>query len=181
MFEKWIDISSTEIAGILLTAVFAYGAVLAYTRVTGLRSFSKMSAPDFAMTIATGSILGATITQPSPTLFMGALSLLALFTIQWTIAFLRRRSSKFSDCIDNQPVLLMAGSTILHENLRRANLTENDLMGKLREANACNFNQVLAVVFETTGDISVLHSSTDTPVDPWILQNVYDAERLNSN
>ncbi|PHQ32904.1 hypothetical protein CEE69_23215 [Rhodopirellula bahusiensis] len=180
MFEKWIDISTAEIIGILVTACFAYGAVLTYTRMTGLRSFSKMSAPDFAMTIATGSILGATITQPSPTLLMGALALLSLFAIQWAIAFLRRRSEAFSQCIDNQPVLLMAGSTILHENLHQANLTENDLMGKLREANACNFDQVLAVVFETTGDISVLHSTSDTPVDPRLLQNVRDADRLSS-
>ncbi|KLU06031.1 putative membrane protein [Rhodopirellula islandica] len=178
MFEKWIDISSTEIAGILLTAFFAYAAVMVYTRVTGLRSFSKMSAPDFAMTIATGSILGATISQPSPTLFAGSLALLSLFTLQWAVAFFRRRSRKFSACIDNQPVLLMAGSTILHENLHRANLTVNDLMGKLRESNACSLNDVQAVVFETTGDISVLHSKSNEPIDPLLLQNVYDAQRL---
>ncbi|MFG0267005.1 MAG: DUF421 domain-containing protein [Rhodopirellula sp. JB055] len=178
MFDKWIDISDSEIAGILLTSFFAYAAVMVYTRITGLRSFSKMSAPDFAMTIATGSILGATISQPSPTLYAGSLALLSLFVIQWAVAFLRRRSKRFSACIDNQPVLLMAGSTILYENLHRANLTENDLVGKLREANTCSLDEVQAVIFETTGDISVLHSDSDKAIDPMLLQDVYDAERL---
>ena len=58
--------------------------------------------------------------------------------------------------IDNEPVLLMDGATILHENLERVRVTQKDLYGKLREANVVNLEQVRAVVFESTGDISVL-------------------------
>jgi uncharacterized membrane protein YcaP (DUF421 family) len=36
-------------------------------------------------------------------------------------------------------------------------VTKADLYSKLREANVIRFSQVKAVVFEATGDISVLH------------------------
>ncbi len=178
MFDKWFAISETQMAGILTSALVAYAGVLVITRIFGLRSFSKMSAADFAMTIACGSILGATVSAPTPTAFVGLFALLCLFLIQWGIAFTRRRSERFGRIVDNQPILLMAGDQILHGNLDKANLSENDLMGKLREANAFCFDQVLAVVFETTGDISVLHSDEGGAIDPMLLRNVVDADVL---
>jgi uncharacterized membrane protein YcaP (DUF421 family) len=36
-------------------------------------------------------------------------------------------------------------------------MTSVDLVGKLREANALEFSQIRAVVFEPTGDVSILH------------------------
>ncbi len=41
-----------------------------------------------------------------------------------------------------------------------------------------NFDQVVAVVLETTGDISVLHG--DDPLDPDLLHGVIGVERLST-
>jgi uncharacterized membrane protein YcaP (DUF421 family) len=69
----------------------------------------------------------------------------------------------------------------LHENLRRANVTEDDLRAKLREANVLTWDQVRAVVLETTGGISVLHTDDpDTRLEPELLENVRGAERLTA-
>jgi uncharacterized membrane protein YcaP (DUF421 family) len=59
--------------------------------------------------------------------------------------------------VDNEPILLMDGSQMLEENMRKAQVTRNDLLAKLREANVTRFTQIKAVVMETTGDVSVLH------------------------
>lgn len=50
---------------------------------------------------------------------------------------------------------LMDGNTILYENLKHARVEENQLISKLREANVLNYNQVFAVVLESTNDISL--------------------------
>jgi len=47
-------------------------------------------------------------------------------------------------------------------------------MGKLREANVLRLSQVRAVVFETTGDISVLHTTDNTELDKIIMEDVGD-------
>ena len=178
LVEKWVIASPDQLAMVLVSSICVYGAILLYTRVAGLRSFSKMSAADFAMTIATGSLFGATISAPSPTLFMGMFAILCIFAGQWGLAVLRKRYTVVSQTVDNQPLLIMAGSEILYENLHRANMTEDDLFGKLREANAMNFDQVKAVVFETTGDVSVIHTADDNELDKKIFSNVIGHERL---
>lgn len=179
MFYQWIAVSLGQLGMIFISTFSVYAAILLYTRIMGLRSFSKMSASDFAMTIAIGSLFGATISSPSPTLFMGLFAILCVFAGQWGLASMRRKSSAISKLVDNQPLLLMTRNEILYNNLNRANMTESDLFGKLREANAFHFDQVIAVVFETTGDVSVIHSTSASPaVTDRIFDNVVGSERL---
>ena len=52
----WIKISLGEVAGISISTVLIYFLMLIFVKLNGLRSFSKMSAHDFAVTIAIGSI-----------------------------------------------------------------------------------------------------------------------------
>lgn len=49
----------------------------------------------------------------------------------------------------------MINGQILKENLRHSKMTEADLYGKLREANAFDLRRVYAI--EPTGDVSFLH------------------------
>lgn len=180
MLEKWLAAEATEVALVLLSCVVCYAAILVYTRIVGLRSFSKMSAADFAMTIAVGSLFASTISSPSPSLLIGLTAIGALYASQWLIASIRRKSTTAANWVDNQPLLLMSGRTFLDDNLKRANVTRADVFGKLREANAFNYDQILAVVFETTGDISVLHSNdANAELDADFLKDVIGSQRLN--
>ncbi len=180
MLDKWFATSLDEAALVLLSTACVYAIIIGYTRITGLRSFSKMSAADFAMTVAVGSLLGGSIAAPSPTVLMVAVALGGLFTAQWLVAYLRTRNESFSTLVDNDPLMLMVGREILDDNLRDSQLTRQDLHAKLREANVWNYDQVLAVVFETTGDISVLHSHSDVDceIDSAIFEGVRSNERL---
>jgi uncharacterized membrane protein YcaP (DUF421 family) len=66
----------------------------------------------------------------------------------------------------------MDGATILEDNLRKARVTRGDLRSKLREANVTDLSQLKAVVFETTGDISVLHKEDGQSLDLWLMKDV---------
>lgn len=179
MLSQWINGGDHNIIAVIISAIVTYAAILLFTRLAGLRSFSKLSAADFAMTVAVGSLFASTISSAKPSLLIGSAALASLFVGQWALAWLRRRSTIVSRLIDNEPLLLMSGATMIDENLRRANVTRADVYGKLREANAISYDQVLAVVFETTGDISVLHSDDPTAsLEPDFLQNVIGAEQL---
>ena len=64
----------------------------------------------------------------------------------------------------------MEDGAFLDHNLTMAKLTRADLLGKLREANVLRLDEVRAVVFEPTGDISVLHG--DRTVQDDLLEGV---------
>ena len=116
-----------------------------------------MSSTDFVTTVPIGSLMAGMISAPSPSIFIGLSSLLSLFAIKWIIAAARRHTEKASALLDNQPLYLMRGQEILRDNLDRANISLPELHTKLREANVWSYKQVINVVLETTGDVSVLH------------------------
>jgi len=161
-----------EFWSIVISTVCIFVTVIVLTRISGKRSFSKMSSFDFAATIAIGSIIASAILSKSITLSHGILGMACIFGLQSAIAWLRR-IKKFRNVIDNDPLLLMEGETILYDNLKKAHVTEGDLRAKLREANVLNLSQVRAVVFESTGDIAVLHTSDpDQKLKDWLLEGV---------
>lgn len=174
--NEWINSDFETLRWIFLSTLATYGGIILYCRLAGLRSFSKMSAPDFAMTVAVGSLFAATIANPSPTLISGLFALGLLFTCQWAIAYLRKRLKWGASILDNSPLLLMRNGKLLEQNLAKANVTRSDLMAKLREANAFSLSRVEAVIFESTGDISVIHSnpSDDVTLDYEIFEDVSD-------
>lgn len=170
----WITTTWTSAAMVALTTTGIYLAVIVHTRLAGLRSFSKMSSFDFAMTVAVGSVVASTALTDDPPLLQGVVALSSLFALQLGVAWARERSSLARQIVDNSPVLLMRGSEILDDAMRRTEITRGDLLAKLREANVLHLGQVRAVVLETTGDISVLHvaGGDDTRLDDLLLEGV---------
>ena len=170
--EKWFEISIPSLIAVIISSIAIYIAVILFTRIFGKRSFSKMSSFDFAMTVAIGSIIATTILSKSVSLVEGVIGLLTVYVLQLSAALLRRWKL-FQKLIDNQPLLLMDGQQILDKNLQKARVTEGDLRSKLREANVLDLNEVRAVVFETTGDIVVLHTTNaQKQVNQWLLKDV---------
>lgn len=169
MTGAWYAINVSQLVGIAATAIGLYVVLAVLIRLNGLRSLTKMSSFDFVTTVATGSLIATVILADRPSLGQGAAALAVLFAIQGGFAWVRRRHDV--SAVENTPVLLMRGSEILHDNLRSARVTTDDLHAKLREANVLNLEQVHAVVLESTGDVSVLHG-TDADFDPVVLKGV---------
>lgn len=127
-------------------------------RFIGLRSFSKMAAFDFIVTIGAGSLLASAVTASDwSAFFQASLGIFALLGVQFIIAKLRFNYRSVRNIIENDPILLMSNGKFCYNNMRQARVTDDDVIAKLREANALSIDQVHAVVLETTGDISVLH------------------------
>lgn len=175
----WFAASPTALLAVVLSTLGIYAAVILFTQIAGLRSFSKMSGFDFAMTVAVGSIVASAILTDSPPLLQAVVGLATIYLLQITVAVLRQKSDLVSRLVDNEPLLIMTSEGILHDNLRRARMTESDLWAKLREANVIQPEEVRAVVMETTGDVSVLHGPPDgSPLHPKLLTSVRDAHRV---
>lgn len=158
---------------VLISAAGIYISVILYTRLSGLRSFSKMSSFDFTMTVAVGSLIATTVLTEDPPLVQAIIALGALYILQISVAKIRGVYPVVSKLVDNQPTLLMRGRNMLDENLKETKVTPDDIRAKLREANVTDIDQVKAVVMETTGDISVLHSKeTSKSLDDYLLKDV---------
>lgn len=165
---EWIYSPGDPLLETLAGCVLIFLAIIVLTRIVGLRSFAKFTAYDFAFTVAIGSIISSTLTS-STSIARGSIAIAGLLALTWIFSALQRRSKGLNKMISNKPLLLMEGENILHDNLAYARIEKNQLIAKLREANVLKFDQVCAVVLESTGDISVLHKRPEDNDD--ILEN----------
>jgi uncharacterized membrane protein YcaP (DUF421 family) len=172
--ESWLFTSWSTVGWIVLSGALMLPIVVALIRLTGLRSLAKMSSFDFAVTVAIGSILGSVVASSS-SIADGALAIGSLLAVQWVIAQFRRRSFG-SQLVDNTPILLIRDGAFIDEALTTARVTRSDVYAKLRESNVHRMDDVIAVVLETTGDISVVHGTG--PLDAELYDNVrqFDAD-----
>jgi len=176
----WFAIDPAKLLPMGLTALLAFIGLVTLTRLGGIRSFSKMSGFDFAVTVGIGSIFASIVMAKDPSVGQGLIALAFIFAIQLSVAVLRVNYKFVKDLTDNKARLIMVGDEIQHDQLKKSRITETDLYAKLREANVFHRNQIIAVVAETTGDVSVLHSEGDTEITAEYFQGVIGAERLIS-
>ncbi|MEZ7495972.1 DUF2391 family protein [Leeuwenhoekiella aequorea] len=170
--ETWTFTSASIILKVLISILVIFSVIILITRISGLRTFAKMSSFDFASTIAIGSILASVVLNTNQSLLKGSIALGGIVLFQTFFSYVTRKSKKLDSLFTNSPVMLMYEGKILYENLDKTNVGEDDLIAKLREANALKFSEVRAVILESTGDMSVLHSSETTELDAKVLQGV---------
>lgn len=161
-----------DIFWLILSVLGIFTIIIVITRIFGLRTFAKMSSFDFASTIAVGSVLASIILNKDYSLLKGAIILTAIIGFQTLFSFLVRRSKFFKKIFTNKPQIVMWNGKILHDRLKRCNVGKNDLIAKLREANVHDYDEVKAVIFESTGDVSVIHNDADKSIESRMLEGV---------
>ncbi len=176
--ENWLYASTEILVKVFLSVLAIFSIIICIIRVSGLRTFAKMSSIDFASTIAIGSVLAAVVMNPGQSILKGAIALAGIVIFQTTFSFIVRKSNFFQWLLTNEPMLLMKDGVILYNNLKKCNVGEDDLIAKLREANVIHFDEVLAVVLEATGDISVLHNDEGKELMGKMLQGVNKDEEI---
>ena len=178
---EWFATSPARVLFVIVTAVGIYVAVILLTRLNGLRTYSKMSSFDFAITVAIGSIVASTALSETPSVTEGTVAIATLFGCQRLVSWLRYHQGA-SEYVDNEPILLMVGDTLFEDVLEKVRVTKADVYGKLREANVLDFDEVQAVVLEATGDISVLHGDPDKKrLNPLLLKGVRGQTRIHAD
>ncbi len=163
--DNWMVEPLTTLITVFFSVLLIFSIIILITKISGLRTFAKMSSFDFASTIAIGSILASVIMNTDQSILKGTVALGTIIAFQTLFSFMKRKSDKLTAILTNTPTLIMDGDKILYDNLAKTNVSEEDLIAKLREANVRNFSEVLAVVLESTGDVSVLHASDDMKFD----------------
>lgn len=170
--ENWLYAEFAILLKVIISLLVIFTVIIIITRVSGLRTFAKMSSFDFASTIAIGSILASVIMGNNQSLLKGSIALAGIVLFQTAFSLFVRKSNFFKNLATNNPLLLMRNGEILYENLDKANVGEGDLIAKLREANVLDFSKVHAVILESTGDMSVLHGDENVELNSRLLMGV---------
>ena len=172
MFQEYFTKDLNELPVIFIGVLITYLMIMVFTKIFGLKSFAKMTGFDFINTIAIGNILAMSIATSNPTVLSGIILIGLLYLMNYCISYLTFKYKAFRNKISNSPILLMRDGKLLRSNMKKTKITLNELRGKLREANVIRLCEVKAVVLETTGDVSVLHTSGSEDLEDFLLEDV---------
>lgn len=176
-WQTWFLIEWQQVVGITLSVIGFYFCLILFTRLVGLRSFSKLSSYDLAMTVGIGSILASTVLSKSTSLLQGVFAIAMLFALQAIVSIIRRKSKPIKAILDNEPIILMVKGEYIWENLKEAKLSTNDIKQILRKNGIKSKSEVFAVIMETTADMSVIKNNDATP-DWTLFDDIRDNELL---
>jgi uncharacterized membrane protein YcaP (DUF421 family) len=170
-FNDWEGIIRILIIGIL-----AYISLVLMLRLMGKRILSKMNAFDLVVTVAIGSMLANILLNQDIPLVEGVLGMGLLILLQFIIAWLSVRIPKFAHVIKAQPVLLYYQDQYLQANMKRERVLESEVQAAVRAQGKADMEDVLGVVLETDGSITVL--SQDSQETLSALETVRRPDRL---
>ncbi|MCC2600570.1 DUF421 domain-containing protein [Sphingobacterium sp. FBM7-1] len=154
-FNNWQSILETFLLGLL-----AYIALIIIVRISGKRTLSQMREFDFIVTVALGSTLATIFLSKDVTLADGIVGLSVLISLQYLLAYLSTRSTKFSRLISSEPTLVFYKGSFLQTALRKERVTEDEVRAVLRSKGVTSIELVEAVVMEVNGQFTVVEQGS---------------------
>lgn len=155
--DEWLGTTWSTAGFVALGTALIYISMVVGIRIAGRRTVSQMSAFDFVITVALGSLLATTAVSKDVSFLQGLVALVTLLVLQTLVAFLRQRFGWFRHLADFRPKLLRdGGPTRLSQAPTGAQLTHEELRSKLRQKGVFDYDDPVVVILEADGSISVI-------------------------
>jgi uncharacterized membrane protein YcaP (DUF421 family) len=143
-----------------LWIVAAKAALMYVTAVIGLRfahrrTLSQWTAIDFAAAVAIGAIVGRTALADNQAFAVGAVALFTLLGLHWVVS-MGRYSRLFAKLVDHRIRVVLDHGKVRKDQLLICGVTENDLLGKLRELGVRDVSELHYVFYETKGELTIV-------------------------
>ena len=151
LFSGWDALLRTPVVGVL-----AYVTLVAFLRISGKRTLSKMNAFDLVVTVALGSTLATVLLSKDVALAEGALAFALLIGLQFAVTWSSVRARWVRQWVTGEPVILLYRGELLPAALRRARVADDEVRAAVRSAGLASLNGAEAVVLETDGSFSVV-------------------------
>lgn len=151
LFSGW-----DSLLRIILTGVLAYVALIAFLRISGKRTLSKMNAFDLVVTVALGSTLATVLLAKDVALADGVVGFGVLILLQFVVSWSSVRARWVRRLATGEPLMLFYRGAFLQTALVGARVTEDEVRAAVRAAGIDSLEHVQAVVLETDGSFSVV-------------------------
>ncbi|WP_422072847.1 DUF421 domain-containing protein [Tranquillimonas rosea] len=150
-YQGWEGIVRTIIVGAL-----AYATLVAFLRITGNRTLSKLNAFDLVVTVALGSVLASILLSEGVALAEGVTALLLLIGLQYVVAILSVKSRGFAKLVRSEPRLLLRDGEPLPQAMHAARVTRDELDTVMRTSGYTDPSTISSIILEADGSFSVV-------------------------
>ncbi|MFP5384836.1 MAG: DUF421 domain-containing protein [Bacteriovoracia bacterium] len=141
---------------VLVIGVLGYLGLILVLRISGNRTLSKMNSFDFIITVAIGSTFATALLQKSVSLADLLLAFIVLVGLQFLITFLTVRYDFIDQFVKSDPILIFADGKYLWKSMKRAHVTESEILAAIRKKGVFSIDEISYVVLETNGEITAI-------------------------
>jgi uncharacterized membrane protein YcaP (DUF421 family) len=157
----WNGGSSLNLLEIFLRVTILYLSIVVMTRLMGPRQVGIVSAFNFITHAGMAHVATSRMVNPESSLSAALVIIPVAYSLSLLLSVI---DYGFPTWVGTTPLPLVQNGQILQKNLKRAQVTIDDLLAQLRLKKVHNLSDVAAAVLEPMGELSVLKTPESSPV-----------------
>lgn len=147
----------------LIRSVVIYLFVLIVIRLMGKRQVGEMQPFEFVITLIIADLACIPMAELAVPLLHGIVPIFTLLIVHFLICVISRKSMKFRYMLSGRPAILISPRGINYMELKKLNMTLDDLIEAMRGCDVFNIEDVAYAIIETNGKMCVIKKATIEP------------------
>lgn len=141
-----------------IRTVIIYIFIILALRVTGKRQVGELQPIELVVTLLISDLAVVPMQESGIPLTSGLIPIAVLVCLELVLSTLMMKSTKLSEIISGNPVVVIQNGVIQQQAMRQLRLGVDDLTETLRQQGVFDLHSVSCAIVETSGKISVLQS-----------------------
>lgn len=150
------EILDNPVLPIVLRCIVVYLFVIIAIRIFGKKELAQLSVIDLVFILLISNSVQNAMVGPDTSLQGGLIAALSLFLLNYLFKRVMYRSKRMSDLLQGKEVLLVYKGKVHDANLRKADITYNELNAAIREHGVGDIEHVDIAMLEVDGNISIV-------------------------
>ena len=144
-------------------SIILYTMLILAIRLMGKRQIGQMEPSEFVVAMLVADLAAIPMQNNAIPLVNGLVPMLTVMALELILSHLALKSIRLRKLLCGKPVILIDNGRIIQENLRRTQVTLDELSGHLREKEVLDIQSVQFAILETNGNLSVFPYPAEQP------------------
>lgn len=149
---------------LICRSLILYVVILFLLRVMGKRQIGEMQPFELVITLIIADLATIPMAETTLPLIQGIIPLITLVSVHYLICLLSRKSLLMRKFFSGKPVILVDPDGVNYENLQKVNMNFNDLTEGIHTAGYFNLDEILYVILQTNGTMTIVNRAPYSPV-----------------
>ena len=146
--------------------VILYFLLMVGLRLMGKRQIGELEPSELVLTLIISDLASVPMQDFGIPLVNGVFPIVTLLCLSMLLSFFSLKSIRFRKLVCGCPAVIIRDGKILQNNMARNRITVDELLEELRSQGYNDLSAVKYAILETSGQVSVLPYTKDSPVTP---------------
>lgn len=151
-----LELFSNNYIRIIGSTLAVYLFIVIAIRIFGKKELAQLSVVDLVFILLISNAVQNAMVGPDASLLGGLVAASTLFLINYGLKYLQFRFPKFGKFVEGEIIMLIYQGKILESHMKKAKISNDELMEAVREHGIKSVEEVDLAVMEVDGNISVL-------------------------